>query len=83
MARMSAPPKNNIYTLMLIVTTIVCVIGLVMNHTKLSESNSIKAAVPREVDKDAVKEMWSSSEVDETDNTGDGDLDKLLGIEEE
>lgn len=83
MARMSAPPKNNIYTLMLVVTTIVCVIGLVMNHIKLSKYNSIRAAVPREVSEVDVQEMWSTSEVEEIDDAGDGGLDELLGIDEE
>ena len=80
MARMSAPPKNNIYTLMLIVATTVFVFGLVMNHIKLSKYNNITAAVPRKVN---VEEMWSSSEVAETGDAEGGDLDKLLGIEEE
>ena len=77
----AAPPKSNIYALMLILTTIVFVVGLVINQMKLKEYNSLKTVKPPEIN---VAAMWSVSDVDEDDADVDiqdeDDLNDLLGI---
>jgi len=79
MAGMYIPPKNNIYSLMLIITTIILVIGLVINKTKLGRYNSYKAIDPPKVDATAIKAMWSAF-----DNAGEADInsDPLGGDDE-
>jgi hypothetical protein len=49
MARIVLPPKSNVYTLMLVVTAIILLIGFVLNSSKLSEYKNTKAKLLRDV----------------------------------
>jgi len=44
MATRALPPRNNIYALMLVVTTILFAIGLIVNGMALNKYNSTEAA---------------------------------------
>ena len=69
MARIIVPPKNNIYTLMVVLTTVIFVIGLVINSMKLSKDYKSVTAAKRPRD-------FMPAEVSPAVNTDvDGDRD--------